>query len=210
MLTVAAGYLPIQPDAPSLWPSIESRIVNRHAPALTRWPKLFDPLISQSIRRWVDRDRICSLQHAWTHDTLREMLSKRTQTIILAKKSSGLLWKAGLAAIILFALTGIGISHERWRNAQFIVTANSAPSHDSSPVPALPDQEPPLEVETYGRNDIPPNQLADAEPTHSPEISPSAAEAVAAPKQSPRIRFGFDLEHGTPMPPDTREARPVY
>ena len=95
------------------------------------------------------------------------------------------------------------------KNPRSATLANSTPLADPVALPAAVD-EPLLEVSEHDNDDVPTNQLAEAEPLRPVETPASGLDAAAAPKSSPHTRFGFDLEHGIPMPPDSREAKPVY
>ena len=121
----------------------------------------------------------------------------------------GLILKFSVAAAILVGSSGILIVSRQLNNAQSTILANSVPLADPLTLPAVVD-DPLLEISERDNDDVPANQLAEAEPPRPVEISHPALDAVAAPKSSPPTRFGFDLEHGTPMPPDSREAKPVY
>ena len=100
------------------------------------------------------------------------------------------------------------MAHRRWEIAPNTILTNSVPLADPLPVTAVAE-EPPLENVDRNGEDVPINQLAEAEPPRSPETASPSVEAIV-PKPSMHTRFGFDLEHGIPMPPDSREAKPVY
>ncbi len=121
-----------------------------------------------------------------------------------------LVLKISVAAAVLVTLSGIAVARWQWKNAQSTILANSVPLAHPVPVPSVIDEQLPLETADRDLDDVPATQLAEAEPSRPTETHTSGNDALAAPKPSPHTRFGFDLEHGTHMPRDTREAKPVY
>jgi hypothetical protein len=118
-----------------------------------------------------------------------------------------------LAASILIVIIGVPAVRRQWTDAQARIAANAAPLADPgvSPLPAEEDSfETPDPDEV---NDVAANPLVQTEPARTSETPVAGLDGASAPKLSPASpprRFGYDLEHGTPMPPDTREAKPVY
>lgn len=149
------------------------------------------PLLEQRIA-----DHVTSGQRHWPR-------------LLGSQQLTTLLFTTTAAAASLLLVTGIWTVHRRWTIAENTIVATVAPLAD--PLPVLPAvEEPTPETATRNSSDFPINQLADAEPTRPPETTTQPAVEVALPKSSRPTRFGFDLEHGTPMPPDTRDAKPVY
>ena len=210
VLTVAATDLPVLSEAPSLWPLLERRIANRGADT-GHWPQVVDVLAGRSMQRWGNLDSVRPLRRAWTRDTLREMLAGRNQRKPESKRLPGLVLKISVAAAVVVTLTGIAGARRQWKTAQATILANSAPLAKPVPVPLVIPEQLPLETADRDLNDVSATQLAEAEPPRIAETTAaSALDAAAAPKSPPNTRFGFDLEHGTPMPRDTRDAKPVY
>ncbi len=209
-LAVASTHLPVLSDAPSLWPLLERRIANRDADATGRWPQAVDVLAGRSVQPWGNLDSLRPLRQAWTRDTLREVLAGQNQQNPESKRLPGLVRKISVAAAVLVTLTGIVVARRQWKNAQSTILANSMPLADPVPMPLVTDDQLPLETADRDENDVSATQLAEVEPPRPTETPTSGIDAVVAPKPSPHTRFGFDLEHGTPMPRDTREAKPVY
>jgi hypothetical protein len=207
-LEVAAAHLPVLPEAPSLWPMLERRIANCDTNASSRWPRAVRALAARSVRSWEDLDGERPLQQAWTRDTIRQALTGQRRQKPESKWKPGLVVRFSVAVVII-ALIGIPVLRRQWKGAKSTIIANSAPLADPIIPPTAADE--PL-GETWDRdsNDVPTNQLADAELSRTPESPASGLDAAAAPKSSPHTRFGFDLEHGISMPPDAREAKPVY
>jgi hypothetical protein len=204
-LAVAATQLPVLPESSSLWPLLERQIADRDTRAARRWPQVD----GRSIRPWRSLNSMRPLRQAWTDDTLREVLSGQNRPKPESKRFLSSTLKISVAVAVLVALIGISVARQQWKNAQSIILANSVPVADPVFVPMVIDA-PPLEIADRDDDDVPVNQLAEAEPSRPTESPTSRIDAAAAPKPSPHTRFGFDLEHGTPMPPDTREAKPVY
>jgi hypothetical protein len=209
-LAVAATQLPVLSEAPSLWPSLERRLAIRDADAKGRWPQVVDMLVGRSIQSCGNLDSDRPLRQAWTRDTLGELLAGRSQQKPETKRFPGLVVTISVAAAVLVALTGIAVARRQWKNAQSTILANSSPLASPVAVPPVIAEQLPLEIADHDENDVPTTQLADAEVSHPTESPTPGNDAVAAPKPSPHTRFGFDLEHGTPMPRDTREPKPVY
>ena len=209
-LAVAANHVPIAPDAPSLWPLLEQRIADSDTSGGGRWSLASGRSTARSVRPWANLDSVRPLRQAWTRDTLAEMLAGSNQPTSESKRFSTSLFKTGaVAAAVLVTLTGMWMAHRDRAIAENIILANSMPLADPLPVTAVAEEAPSENVDR-DKDDVPINQLAEAEPPRSPEsASPSRVEATV-PKPSIHTRFGFDLEHGIPMPPDSREAKPVY
>jgi hypothetical protein len=73
-LAIAATQLPMNAQAPSLWPILERRIADRGASS--RRPTEARALGDRSVRDWSDLDGERSLRQAWTHDTIRAALGR--------------------------------------------------------------------------------------------------------------------------------------
>jgi len=208
-LAVAATELPLASLAPSLWPILERRITGRHANNGSIWPRGARALADRSGRPWGNLDGVRPLRQAWTHDTIRETLSGRNGPKSRSRRMSGLVLKLGMAAAVLIGLIEITIVHPQWKSADATTRANAAPLADPVSVPSA-ELLPPPEIADRDTGDNSSNPVAEAEVPRPAETAISAVDAVAAPKSPPYTRFGFDLEHGTPMPPESREAKPVY
>ena len=209
-LAVAATHLPVRSEAPSLWPLLERRIADRDADARGRWPRVAGGAGGRSIQLLGNLDSVRPLREAWTRDSLQEVLAGRNQQKPPSSRWTRLVLKISVAAAVLVTLAGIAISRWQWKTAQSTVLANSMPLAHPAPVPVVIDEQLPPETANREPNDVTATQLAEAEPARPTEAPTSGGEAVAVPKPAPHTRFGFDLEHGTHMPRDTREAKPVY
>jgi hypothetical protein len=115
-----------------------------------------------------------------------------------------------LAASVLVLLIGLPIVHRQRADARATISANAAPLERPVILPAPTDEESPATSDLADAVDVPANQLALAEPVQPPEAPASGPDGTPAPKTVAPPRFGYDLDHGIPMPPDSRDSRPVY
>jgi len=208
-LAVAAAHLPVVPEAPSIWPEIELRIANRYPSGRARGPHAGDGGDVGWLRPWSELDGDRPIRRAWTRDTIGELLDSRHLRGSRSKRTTDLILRLSVAATILIGLIQFQILQRRWADAEATITANSAPL-DEPAVPLATIQKLAREIPERDRNEVPANQLAEADPPRPAESPVAAVESAPIPKPSPTTRFGFDLDHGTPMPPDSREAKPVY
>jgi hypothetical protein len=209
-LAIAANDLPVLSEAPSLWPLLERQIANHDAYASGRCPQAVDAPAGRSTQNLGNLDSARPLRQAWMRDTLREVLAGRNQRKSESTRLPELVWKLSVAAAVLVMLTGIVRARWQWKTAQSTILANSVRLANPVPVPVVIDEQLPPETVDQDANDVAATQLAEAEPSRPIEAPALGTDAVAAPKPSPPTRFGFDLEHGIPMPRDTRDAKPVY
>jgi hypothetical protein len=209
-LAVAAAHLPLLQHAPSLWPELERRIVNPHASNGDggSGPQAMNRVV-RSRRPWSELDGDRPIRRAWTRDTLGELFGSRHLQGFRSQRTMDLILALSTAATILIGLIQFQILRRQWADAEATITANRAPL-GKLVVSLTTSEEPPLEMVDRDKNQVPASQLAEAEPTRPAESPAAAVETVPIPKSSPATRFGFDLDHGTPMPPDSREAKPVY
>jgi hypothetical protein len=209
-LAAAAAHLPVIPEAPSLWPELERRIANPHASDGAHGPQGMDRAV-RSLRSWSELDGDRPIRQAWTRDTIGELLASRSLRGSKSKPATDLILRLSVAATILIGFIQFQILHRRLVEAEATITANRA-SLGELIVPLTTSEEPLPEIADRDKNDVPRNQLAEADlPRPRPAESPAAAvETAPIRKSSAPTRFGFDLDHGTPMPPDSRETKAVY
>jgi len=143
-------------------------------------------------------------------DTLREAFAGRQEQDPASRRKPGLVVGYSVAAAIVVALIGFPVLRRQWVEAQSTIVANAAPLADQIVPPPLIDEPSPAVADTDDDGEISAGHLADADPVRAPESSGSGSDGTLAPRPAPHTRFGYDLEHGTPMPPDTRESKPVY
>jgi hypothetical protein len=209
-LATAATELPFVTETPSVWPMLEQRIASRHACAGSFWPKAARGSADRPVQPWGDLDSVRPLRQAWNHDTVRSAMTGRSRPNAGSKKMSGLILKLGLAAAVLIGLIELSFVRKQRQSAQATIYANSEPLAEQPVILPTAAVEPLRETSERDNSDIAANQVAELEPPRPAEAPATGLDAVAAPKSPSNTRFGFDLEHGTPMPPDSREAKPVY
>jgi hypothetical protein len=208
-LAAVVAEPPVAPPAPSLWPMLERRIAGREIGDSVGWPRVGLAVADRSLRPWGDLDDERPLRQAWACDTIRELVGGNQRMLAPPKRTSALLLRASVAIAVAIALVGFSVVRRQWLDAQSTIVANSVPLPEVVAPPIVADLPQP-EVSDRDTNDVLSGQLADTEPVRTPESPASVLDAGPVPKSLPRARFGFDLEHGTLMPPDTREPKPVY
>ncbi len=127
-----------------------------------------------------------------------------------AQPGWSLAWVAGtgVAATVLTLVIGLPALRRQHAEAQSIIRANADPFpvQPSAAVEADVPAPPILADE----RDIPSRELAQAEPIAVPQPQATKQEGSPASRPAAPSRWNFDLEHGTPMPPDARDVKPVY
>ncbi len=230
-LAGAAGSLLIAPDAPSLWPLLERRMEAHDARTRPPWIRAVQRVTDRGLRALTDLDGDRPIRSAWMRDSLGEILEgaglgrRGTQPRNGpgeppgrgqgAAAQSG--WRpgwvagAGVAAAILALVIVLPAVRRQHSDAQSVIRANAEPLADNR-VPEVPGtaEDPATPDITDDRASIPARELAQAEPIPVPQAPAPAHEGSPASKTAPPSRLNFDLEHGTPMPPDARDAKPVY
>lgn len=207
-LAVTAGEPPIAPDAPSLWPALERRIAGHRACGASGTPGRRDP---GAIWEALDDDR--PLRSAWVQDTLREVVESAGLGPRPGRSAGP--WRvvgASLAASVLVLLVVVPVAFRLRAGAEARMLAYSLPVAPLVGPPAPPPgseatARDPLALED--ERDPAAGQLAQAEPIKPPPPADPPARAATEGRPS-ASRFGYDLEIGNPMPPDGRDAKPVY
>ncbi len=176
-LAIAAAHLPVDTQAPSIWPALELRIADQNDRKSAHW--------------------------VWTSSHFADPWNRRNLALALS---------IGLAASLLVAVIGYPILNRQWLDAQSTIDANTAPLADHTVSPLPPDEELVANPEPDETVDSGASQVAQIEPARAPDGPVAGMDATTTPKQpqQQQRRFGYDLEHGTPMPPDSRELKPVY
>jgi hypothetical protein len=131
-----------------------------------------------------------------------------------------------LAGVVLVVfLVTAGIAHRRWE-AEAQIAANAVPipgadippseTHDEgelSMADARVDHEMNVRETAAQREEVEASEpVAVAQVTTSKTAATSSASGTAGnpAATTPSPRYDFDLEHGTPMPPETRSGKPAY
>jgi len=228
-LASAAGTLLVAPDAPSLWPLLAERMKAHDARTRPPWIRAVNRVTDRGLRALTDLDGERPLRSAWMRDSLGEVLEGAglARRGVQARNGPGEPpgrgqkaaaqsgWRpawvtgAGVAAAILAMVIVLPAVRRQHSKALSIIRANAEPLADCV-LPAVP-----AEAEETAAPDladdlgIPARELAQAEPIPVPQAPTSGHEAAPASKTTTPSRLNFDLEHGTPMPPEARDAK-VY
>ena len=224
-LAAAAGVMPVVPDAPSLWPALERRIAARRPGGDSADARKRESAAGSG-PIWAILDDERPLQSAWWHDTLREVAetagwgTRPERSVRAGRGRSGRsplglcgTWRVvgvSLAASILTLLVVVPVAWRVRAGAEARMLANAVPVPPLVGPPA-PTRTEVVDLDTPApkvEQDLDARQLAQAEPI-KPPADPTPAAASGS-KPGAVSRFGYDLEHGTPMPPDGRDAKPVY
>ena len=218
------------PDAPSLWPLLEQRMGVHDALIRSPWMRALHRVTDRGLRALTDLDGERPLRSAWMRDSLGEMLEgvglsspeihayngpngspdRRPRAVARSSQSPVWVMGAGIAAAILALVIGLPAARRRHVEAQSIIRANSEPIAGLISSAAPVEAEEPAPPELVEDRDISSRELAQADPIPVPQAPASGREGSPASKASAPSRFNFDLEHGIPMPPDAREAKPMY
>jgi hypothetical protein len=222
-LDLAAVSPPVVPDAPSLWPALEQRIAAHQSRDPSRTSRVRE-CSAEGTRIWaaLDDDRL--LRSAWMQDTLREVVEaaglgarfdrSRGGRSGHSPRAAGGRWRivgASLAASILALLIVVPVTWRLRATAEARIAGNAAPLPLlAEPMnPPAPEWRDLPEPDPSDDRDIPPGQLAQAEPIKPPTDPSSVADAAAGAKSGVRPRVGV-LENLTPMPLDGRDDKPAY
>jgi len=209
-LAAAAAYMPVKTEVPSLWPVLERRITHHDARTPSGWQRAAYGFANRWVRARAILDDERALRLAWMRDTLREALAHRKEQDPESRRKPGLVWGYSVVAAIFVALIGFPVVRRQWLEAQSTIVANAAPLADQLVSPEPIDEPPPGVANLDDEGEVPTSHLAEADPVRAPEIPGAGSDGNLAPKPAPQVRFGYDLDHGTPMPPDTRDSKPVY
>jgi len=209
-LAAAAAQMPVETEAPSLWPMLEYRIAHHDPRTPPRWLRATWGLAGRWGRASVILHEERAIHLAWMRDTLREALAGREAKGPESTRKPRLVLGSSLVAAILVALIGFPVLHRQWVEAQSTIVANAAPLADQVVPPQPIDEPSPGLASLDDDGEGPAGHLAETDQARASETPVSGPDGTLTPRPAPHIRFGYDLEHGTPMPPDTRESKPVY
>jgi hypothetical protein len=209
-LASAAACLPIPPDAPSLWPVLERRIAAHDARTRSRWIRAMRGVVDRGLRAWAALGGEQTLRLAWVSDNLGEALGCRERSVREHRRRPGLVLGFSLGAAALILLIGLPVVRRQQAEAQAIISANAGPLERPVLLPAPPDEEAPATSDLVDTDDVPANQVAQTEPVQPPEAPAPGLDGTPTLKAAAPTRFGYDLEHGIPMPPDSRDSKLVY
>ena len=238
VLSIAATETTRQ-HTPSIWPQLEERIQRHQKQFRSQWLRFLHATCPEGIRIIADR-LVCGcsqirgnmpLQLAWTRDSLGDFLTNQVWPVFqskgpgprkvssLATPRVGLGFSLAAAGLILFLLFA---SAQRQRNQVVArIAADTVPRpRIESLLPELPEASEDVVAATSSATmSRVSNSLSLATPT-TPPAAASMGQAAPAKKASTTTTatametsapsYDFDLEHGTPMPPETRTSKPAY
>jgi len=208
-LVAAAAELPVEPQAPSLWPALYRRIQDFHQPVPSRWTRLARTVAESWVRKLSDFAADQPMRRAWARDCLRAIFPSRQENWIGLNQSVGRVLGLGIVASVLIAMTVIPGVWREWKTAQYTINTNTSPLVDHGAAPRervleLPSE--PSRLDDREKQD----ELAQSDVARPVEPSAGVVNSTPEPKPATHARYGYDLEHGIPMPPDARESKPVY
>jgi hypothetical protein len=233
LLATVAAEPPVEPGGSSVWPKLEERIQIYHARSQSRWLQFLREVWPAGIRAAVDRfsrgwgqirDEL-PLRIAWLRDSVHEFLHARLtgETPVsdpsLDSPLRGMLPKLGfsLAIACLAVLIVIPLIHRRQVQADAQIAADAAPIPDPDEIPLAELREEPAAPAAASHPDSYSSEtlaMADPVPVPAPPAvgqgQNSAAKPTVTVTPAPASRYDFDLEHGIPMPPDSRGSKPAY
>jgi hypothetical protein len=230
ILGAIAAEPPVGPDTGSVWPGLEGRIRRHHERERSRWMGALRASCPQGLRVTADRlyrgwGEIRSqfpFQMAWARDSVREFLDARLRVLkpdpVLGRDFPlrgafpRLAFGLGLAFLALLII--VPLVHRRQSRAEAQIAANAAPIPGANIPPAELQDEPQVASNAPEADPRPADSLAQADPPPAAD-APAAGQgqgAAARPSAaaSPTPPYYFDLEHGIPMPPDSRGGKPAY
>ena len=238
VLSIAAADMEAGLRAPSLWPRLEERIQRHQEQSRSRWLWTLRAICPEGIRITADRF-FCGcghlrsnlpLQLAWTRDSLGEFLANRAwpvfssrrsrlgRTFRLASPRVGFGFSLAVAGMVMLLL--IVVMQRRQTQAEARIAAGTAPLPSMQlplPLPELPEVSEDVVTATssstvsraskslsLATSAVPGDAASMGRIGTARTASTVTTTATSAP------RYDFDLEHGTPMPPETRADKPTY
>ena len=239
VLSLAAADMTAGLRAPSLWPRLEARIQRHQEQSRSRWLRTLRALWPEGIRITADRF-FCGcgqlrsdlpLQLTWTRDSLGDFLANRAWPVFSGSRSRpgrtfrfvtprvGFGLSLALAGMIMFLLV---VVMQRWQTqTEARVAADTVP-HPSMQLPRAELPEASEDVVTATSSNTV-SRVSDSLSLATPAVPAAAASmgqvttaetastittTTATATSAPR--YDFDLEHGTPMPPESRASKPAY
>jgi hypothetical protein len=206
---LAAAHVPVEPAASSLWPVLQRRIASHNAYIVSRWRGAASCVADRWVRARTILDREQPLRLGWIHDTLREALIGPKHHGLESNRKSRMVLRYGIMSLLSVALIGGLVLGREWTDSQSMIVANAAPLTNQVPPNTVHEEPSDLANPDMGGEESP-SQLAEADLARTPEASGSGLDGAGAAKPPSPTRLGYDLDHGTPIAPDTRDSRPVY
>jgi hypothetical protein len=205
-LSAAAAELPIEPQAPSLWPALSRRIEDSQnaLPSRSRIRTFAEPW-ARSLSDIVTNG---PMRRAWALDRVQAVFLSGKRHWVASNSATASILRFGLVASLLIVVGIISGTWRDWANAHDTINANALPLADQGDLLPKPALEPPQDSSLDERETS--AELAQAEASRPAEPPGGGSNLVSEPRPAAPTRLGYDLEHGIPMPPDVRESKPVY
>jgi Putative zinc-finger len=239
VLSIAAADVTAALRTPSLWPRLEERIERDQKQSRSRWLRTLRAICPEGIRVTADRfycgcgqfHSNLPLQLAWTRDSLGDFLANRAWSVFSSRRSRpgttfrlvtprvGFGFSLAVAGMVLFLL--VVVTQRRQTQSEARIAADTAsPPSMQLPLSEMPEASEDVVTATSSSTV---SRASDSLSLASPAVPAAAASMgqIATAKTASTIttttatatsapRYDFDLEHGTPMPPETRAAKPAY
>lgn len=225
--------------SPSLWARLEERIQCHQEQSRPGWLRSLHAICPEGIRILADRflygcgqfSSNIPLQRAWTRDSLGDFLANRSWRVFSSKRvHPGRAFRSviprlglsfGLAAVGMVLLLLFVAAQRRQTQVENQIAADTAAlPRMQLPLPELPEASEDVVTATSSATvsrasnsqslatsaaplaAVSMGQVATAKTAST--ITTTTATATSAP------RYDFDLENGTPMPPETRSSKLAY
>jgi hypothetical protein len=208
-LDAAAAELPVEPQAPSLWPALKRRIEDLHQPAPSRWIRVVRAFTDLCARGLTDFTSDQAVRRAWARDSIRATFAIRENDRLGSNQRVKLVFGLGLIATLSIAVLAVPPLWREWANAQSTIKTNASPLTDRVASSGESAGEPRPEPSRSDDKE-PQDELVQADVARPVETPGGGVNSSTEPKPATPARFGYDLEHGIPMPPDARESKPEY
>lgn len=239
ILSISAAEMPAGLGAPSLWPRLEEQIQRHHEQSRSTWLRFLRAICPEGIRVAADRLYRGSgylrsqlpLQLAWTRDSVHEFLASRAQFVTSSVRSDlgtpfrtatlrlGLGLSLAMAGMLVLMLVTVIQRQKVQAKAQIVAKAAPIPTMETPLAEPREESEDVVTAFSSSTDSRASDSLAQAEPAAPAEVpvteqntpaktATTATTTTATTTSAPR--YDFDLEHGTPMPPETRGGKPTY
>ena len=209
MLAAAAADLPTGQETPSLWPALKRQIEDLHQPAAVRWIRVAQVLTDQWGCLLSGFKANSPVRRACAPGKFPSSLTSQENERLGSKPRMGLVLGLGLVASLLIAAIAVTGLWRESANAHATIQAEASPllEEQASPVAHATERG----TEAIRSDDNPTeDEMAQADVARTPEPPGGGMNSTGDAKSAAPPRFGYDLEHGIPMPPDARESKPVY
>ncbi len=240
VLSITATEMTAEPRTASLWPNLEDRIRGRCDPHQSGWLSSFralcPPAASAAAERlaqgWNQLESNLPLQLAWTRDSIGDFFTRLMAPAALRTRSRSRrplwFWNAqvglglglglGAAGLVAAVLLASSLHHRQQRGAVRIADDTVAISDTASPPPEQLEVSEDVVTATPSRTVTRASKsLSLSSSAPAPAVMGQAATSrtvatstTAAAAETSALRYDFDLEHGTPMPPETRASKSAY